>query len=100
MAYIHCHKCGWSQDDFYDEKGYNPFTFLNDNYKEDLFSPDIDKPINMDDGVKKTKRQMIAEELISFAERILGMKWITHQQFEDDPNKVCPKCGSAELDID
>lgn len=24
MSYVHCHVCGWSQDDFYDKDGYNP----------------------------------------------------------------------------
>jgi hypothetical protein len=28
------------------------------------------------------------------------MKWRTYLSFEKDPNKVCPVCGSDDLDID
>ena len=28
MAYLHCHNCGWSQDDFWEHNGYNPFNIL------------------------------------------------------------------------
>jgi hypothetical protein len=38
MAYLHCHKCGWSQDDFWFPEGYNPFRKdLVDNMKRCLF---------------------------------------------------------------
>lgn len=46
MAYLHCHGCGWQQDDFWSEDGYNPFR--NDHIewlKELLFR---DEPMAMD----------------------------------------------------
>ena len=49
---------------------------------------------------KITRQQLISIELLDWAERILGMKWITYEQFKDDPKKTCPKCGSEHLITD
>lgn len=27
MSYVHCHKCSWTQDDFWSLRGYNPLRF-------------------------------------------------------------------------
>ena len=39
MAYLHCHKCHWSQDDFWRADGYTPFRQdIVDHLKEKLLS--------------------------------------------------------------
>lgn len=105
--YVHCHDCKWEQDDFYSIDGYNPAKFLADNYNKDLFGLDIDKltvcrefkngiPVYPD----MTVREIIASHYEAFAYRIRSMKWITVEDFYNDPNKVCPRCGSENLDTD
>ena len=36
MAYLHCHTpgCGWSQDDFWSESGWNPISAVKENDSE------------------------------------------------------------------
>ncbi len=98
--YVHCHNCKWEQDDFYSEKGYNPAKFLM-SLNVDLLSPNIDEIIMVNDGKKKlTRREYVAKYYEEYAKRIRTMKWITYEQFKADPKKVCPVCGSDDLDID
>ena len=107
MAGLHCHSCDWSQDDFYSIDRYNPAKHLlwwNEQLcgeKQD----EIDKQFTEDaqflqDNGPITTREVIARLYEKFARRIREMAWITYEQWEKEPNKVCPKCGSSELDID
>lgn len=106
MAYLHCHSCDWSQDDFYDEH-YNPAKYLM-NWNEYLFGKKIDERDQqytddtqfLRDNGPITTREVIAREYDKFARRIRTMKWMTDKEFRDDPNKLCPKCGADNLDID
>lgn len=106
MAYVHCHSCSWEQDDFYHE-GYNPAKFL-ESWNEYLFGKKKDKLDEQFTNDKEfvankgaiTTREVIAREYEKFAKRIRKMKWITENDFRKDPNKLCPECGSEELDID
>lgn len=103
--YVHCHNCNWQQDDFYSPDGYNPANWLL-GLNKDLFG-NLDeivqcgefaqgKPIRPD----ITKREWIARYYEQFARHIREMKWITADSFYADPDKVCPKCGSTDLDLD
>lgn len=106
MAYVHCHSCGWQQDDFYDEN-YNPAQFLS-NWNYQLFGKDrkhLDKLFSDDALFLKengsiTTREMIAREYEKYARRIRKMKWITYEDFKNDTDKKCPECSSDDLDID
>ena len=108
MAYVHCHtkNCGWSQDDFYHED-YNPAKYL-ESWNNYLFGKDshrLDKQFSDDAQFLKengpiTTREVLAREYEKFAKHIRTMKWVTWDQFRADPNKICPKCGSENLDID
>lgn len=110
MAYLHCHKCHWSQDDFYD-KSYNPAKCLMD-WNEDLFGDKrsrLDEPFTDDSEFVRengniTMREVIAREYEKFARRIREMKWINYEDFKRDHaagTARCPKCGSSEdFDID
>ena len=110
MAYLHCHKCHWSQDDFYGEE-YNPARYLMD-WNEILFGNKRNKldEIFTDDAefVREngliTTREVLAQEYEKFAKRIREMKWITYEDFKHDESEgiaICPKCGSKnDFDID
>jgi len=106
MAYLHCHKCGWQQDDFY-SGSYNPAEYLL-NWNEYLFGKHRDRlDLQFSDDAEFlrengpiTTREVLARGFEKFARRIRNMKWITNEDFINDPNKICPRCGSDQLDID
>ena len=101
--YLHCHKCGWSQDDYW-TKSYNPIRFLL-NWEEELLNEKFNQ---LFPGEKDTKgmtyREVIALELEKHAKIIRNMKWVTHEEFLNDYHTgkaKCPKCGSSkDFDID
>jgi len=45
-------------------------------------------------------RELVEYELKTVLKKFQNMKWITYKEFKDDPNKVCPNCGSKNLGID
>ena len=123
MAYLHCHNCPWSQDDFWDFRiewkrffkwtsrpfGYNPFSLI----LEDIASYWRPRYIGMDsywmkeNGFKGThihSWQLMKWEIRRHFRRISTMKWWTYKSFKkayDQKKAVCPKCGSSEhFDID
>lgn len=105
--YLHCHKCGWSQDDFWN-KSYNAIKVLLD-WEEELLSEKFHQIFPGDSNwIEKngsiTYQEVIARELEKHAKRIRNMKWQTYEDFQKDfHNKKakCPKCGSIEhFDID
>ena len=106
--YLHCHSCGWSQDDFYSEDGYNPARYLaswNDCLCGDE-ADKIDKQFSDDseflhnNGPIST-REVIAREYERFAKRIREMKFVTYEQWIAEKDEaVCPKCGAQDFDID
>lgn len=110
MSYLHCHKCGWSQDDFY-HKGYNPAESLMD-WNDVLFGNErhkLDKRFTTDSNFIKengdiTYREVIARDFEKFAKRIRNMKWTSYDDFKKDYDEgiaKCPKCGSSkDFDID
>ena len=103
MAYLHCHRCFWSQDDFWDEN-YNPITFLERNYTKDLLHKDLEDLLETQQFTIRgkafittlTRREFIARELERHADTIRNMYWRTT---EEAKGKKCPVC-SGELDID
>lgn len=104
MAFLHCHNCDWEQDDFYSETAYNPAKYLL-GWNKYLCGNKIDEQFSDDaDYLRRngpiSTREVIARQYEKFAKRIREMKWITWEQWNQEPNKVCPKCGSDNLDID
>lgn len=112
MAYLHCHNCDFSQDDFWHE-GYNPVTCFQDDL-EDLLTGDLDATMETDSswleeiGWKAapeafTKRESILYHLEKqLAARIRGMVYRTEAEFrKNNPEMKCPECGQiGVLDID
>jgi len=111
MAYLHCHSCGWSQDDFWRKGGYNPISWTAD-LEESLFKdkiyldPDFFGnskilPKEDADGLYITGREFVIIEL----ERIIGiiknMSILTYEEWEKVKNTFkCPNCGESNWDID
>lgn len=90
MSYLHCHNCGWEQDDFWSEH-YNPIKSLRDWEKDLLDFDKLDTELN--DGL--TYREVIARACENAARNIRRMFYL-------EPRKgvcMCPFCG-ANLDID
>ena len=120
MAYLHCHNCGWSQDDFWTEN-YNPITFLEKNYKDDLLNKDLDKIVKMDKNFfrenswffkespeieqsKFTQRRYLIYQLSKAIKKIEKMEYKTEDEFRAARERKefkCPVCGSSiDWDID
>ena len=123
MAYLHCHDCDWSQDDFWDFSfgkygywgisrklmwRYNPIScFLSYVFtKRGYWFP---KRIDHDDFTAKEcgwKRRdphswwLAWRGLKRTVRKFRTQEWWTHKAFEEEINKVCPKCNSTNLDID
>lgn len=95
MAYLHCHNCHWSQDDFWD-KDYNPFTWTGKNMLDDLLNihkEDADhNPINL-------KRLLI--QCTDIIDTLYSMKYPTYESYcKENPQGICPQCGKQTLDVD
>lgn len=48
-----------------------------------------------------TRQELLAYEFECCAKKIRNMKYRTFEEFkEKNPERICPKCGKKELDID
>ncbi len=118
MAYLHCHSCDWSQDDFY-TRGYNPLTKIWNDIKWTC-KPSI---IEFDDWIvleAKTHnlipikifkaRRGLAKvfswnwmliELERDIRSFIHTEWWTWDSWKKAKDKaVCPGCGDRNFDID
>ena len=104
--FVYCNACDWHQDDFYDQN-YNPVKSLKDwddylygdkhDRLDEVFSDDPEF-VSMNGRIYT--RELIAREYQKYAKRIQNMRWMTYEDFKNDPDKKCPMCGSKELNID
>lgn len=120
MAYLHCHSCDWSQDDFWDFKirwnklhkwssrpfGYNPLSLLLEDFSW-LFKPRIikfDTHFAEDNGFKSNDIHSWAILLLHIKRRFRSLftqKWRTYKSWmKVKDTAVCPKCGERNFDID
>ena len=119
MAFLHCHNCDWSQDDFWYRTKEGKVSYMS--LQIDRIQEFVDQlEVAMDDpnkrmvtgydqqffedyfGTKKEVdvRQFVAYFLERIAKSIRNMYWMTEQDYFNDSDKRCPKCGSSDLDID
>lgn len=123
MAYLHCHKCGWSQDDFWNWTikwksifnwhsrpfGYNPLSIMLEDiatyYKPRFIS--MDSYWAKENGFKSNRVHswwFIKEGFIRCYRVVIDMKYNSHAKFKmayDSNQASCPKCGSKDdFDID
>lgn len=123
MAYLHCHKCDFSQDDFWDFKpkfkkkfpfigfGYNPISYIicyiGDYWKPRRVQCDIEEI-----EYCKWKRRdpfswwILWWEIKRIAKGFKRQKYWTYNSWQKAIKKNsgkwpnCPKCGTNNLDID
>lgn len=105
MSYLHCHNCGWSQDDFWSEEGWNPFESII-SWKKQLFQKDIDKAFTTDHNFHMQNgnislREVIARIFEKEAQNIRNMIYRNREEFkEKNPERKCPICKQKSLDED
>jgi hypothetical protein len=112
MAYLHCHNCAFSQDDFWSWGGYNPISFFIRNELTYYL-----KPRRIDYGEEWAKEEvwkrcdphswfLLWNNFKSKLMRFFYQKWWTYKSWERAVERnngkwpACPKCGKHKLDID
>lgn len=121
MAYVHCHNCDWSQDDFWDFSWgcygywhgwrYNPFSlFLR--YVGDYWWPRV---IEFDVGWAEEQGwpshhrhswRLLWDQFVRIPRKFRKQKWWTYKVWERAIDRnvgkwpACPHCGAQALDID
>ena len=114
MAYLHCHDCDWSQDDFWDpDGGWSPEksmesdwsnAFKNKIYMDRYFFEDAgltDKMQEDEGGAWIHGQDLLAWELRRCARKVENMAVRTYEDWKKVKDTfVCPDCGSKNLDID
>ncbi len=100
MSYVHCHGCGWTQDDFWD-KDYNPIAFLFNMFGQDILTKDLDELMKNGTQGNITRREWIAQQLEIHANLIRKQKYRTFEELQAKNREgICPNCGKLQLDID
>jgi len=113
MAYLHCHDCDWSQDDFWSEDGWSPevsmkndweYTFRDKIYMDENFFEEAglqDKMHKDDEGCWISGQDLLAFELRRCARKVEEMAVRTYEEWKKVRSTfVCPECGSKNWDID
>ena len=102
MAYLHCHNCGWSQDDFWDPNGYHPFRQdIVDHLTKSLFSDMVDITDETGRRGRVDGRAYVANELEKMAHRIRNMSVRSEAEWRQVKSIwVCPNCQQRKWDID
>ncbi len=117
MAYLHCHSCDWSQDDFWSKK-YNSLTKIWDDIKwlwkprmigidahtikeliKYTYVPIIRKKFRSDYRVFSWNWLML--EFVKEIRILFRQKWWTYKSWKKYKDTAfCPKCGMRNFDID
>ena len=107
MAYPHCHKCNWTQDDFWSFKlnlkdsrpfGYNPLSLVIEDFKLWIKPRKIDMDSNWmkEHGLKgKTvfSWYLLLLDLKRHSKRIFTQHFWTEKSYMKSDHK-CPKCSN------
>jgi hypothetical protein len=100
MSYIHCYKCGWDNDDFLTDYGGNKGMLTR------IFKWDLKNVIISDYTAHVKNKRLVAlrhawEDIKRMYFLNFQQKYKTYEQFKkENPNRLCPKCGTGNLDID
>lgn len=115
MAFLHCHNCGWSQDDFWSRNptAYHPFRpdivehlrlslFQDKFYSDKVWFEEAGIEFEEDDeGAYCPGQVYVAWRLQQMSHSILGMEWRTETEWIAVKDRaVCPSCGKRAWDID
>jgi hypothetical protein len=117
MAYLHCHSCDWSQDDFWNWKwtlkfwesrpfGYNPLSLIIEDFKRNIkpYYINVDPWFLKETGIKSTpvhSWKMLLWNLKRHIKRLFTQRWWTYKSWLKDKDiAYCPCCGKRDFDID
>ncbi len=119
MAYIHCHNCNWSQDDFWDFSfgkygytkifgigwGYNPISYFIHYFKEHIKPRVIkfDNSFAKEQGWKTNCLHswfLIRWEFKRMIKSFKKQYWWTYSSYKKSKIKNCPDCDNKYLCID
>lgn len=124
MAYLHCHNCNFSQDDFWDFRlgkygyfwhwGYNPFSvFLMYVFgRHGFIKPhriEFDRNVMAESGWKRRDPHswwLIWLRVRNLIRTFKRQRWWTYNSFQTSCKirngawPPCPECGKRKLDID
>jgi len=97
MAYLHCHDCDWSQDDFWSLDEYNPLCESSiAELRRDLFKDEIRLGRETITGA-----EFVVMELRRIIARITTMVVPTDGEWQKvKKDWRCPQCKSKNWDID
>lgn len=117
MAYLHCHSCDWSQDDFW-TKTYNPLTKIWSDI-EWLWKPRImGMDIDIVDDLTRYTYVIVLRKKYRYGYKIFSWNWLILEIVKDiklafkqkwwtwkswKKNKAtakCPECNKQNFDID
>jgi len=120
MAYLHCHSCDWSQDDFWSfgfhkygyfwRWGYNPISYFLSivfSWKYGYWRPqrrEFDAWLAKDLGWKRNDPHSWWLIWFHFKKMLKSFKrqkwwtWKSWQKYKD--TAICPQCGDRNFDID
>ena len=119
MAYLHCHSCDWSQDDFWTRR-YNPITKFWDMVKwlwrprtleiDDWLVADLEEYTKVSvwrfKGASRGQVRVFSWdwlwlEFVKNWRLFRAQKWWTWKAWKKARgNAVCPECGEKDFDID
>ena len=106
MAYLHCHGCDWSQDDFW-HKGYNPISLMWKDFWSNIKPRKVrfDKWFYIENKLKVKDYTwswwMIYWNWKRHFKRFFTQKVWTYKKWEKvRKDWKCPECGSNNWDID
>lgn len=92
--FIHCHRCNWSQDDFWD-KSYNPWRF----FWRQMFPAWFSRFPNPHCQGVRYRARLIAHDLWHLVNpsRYWRQRWWTYKAWQKalrNKRGGCPKCGN------
>ena len=103
MAFAHCHRCAWSQDDFWSWRQ-NPITVFFRIYVPTYFKPHFmwvetgGAKLNNFKRVKRHTWWLLVKAVWWMLVKIFTMHWWTYESWRKDYRRgygMCPKCGNC-----
>lgn len=101
MAFLHCHKCGWSQDDFW-SWSYNPARYFFIEMVPWLYRPRFVYLDSWATGQKKIHSwALLVSKLFHAIKKLFVQRWWTEHSWAMSKNRWrCPECHDLSLDVD
>ena len=94
MAYVHCHNCGWDNDDFLESYGGNK-GFIKNFLLEDL--KNVIKPSYTNKKLTNRRKhalKFVIHDIKHLYRLNFKQEYKTFKEYQmKNPERICPKCG-------